>query len=69
MLDATTGTSLGLTPVLTTFVGSLKYGEPFRVSCHSWQRPAPSQRLLDSSGPNDTVMFEARVYIDGAQVA
>lgn len=60
---------IGFIPVLTTFVASLRSGEAFRVSVHSWQRPTPSQTLLSYMGPDDTVMFEARVYIDGVFVA
>ena len=60
---------IGLLPVLTTFVTSMSAGDPFRISIHSWRRPVASDRLKNAIPEEDSIMFEARVYIDGTQVA
>ena len=53
------------TPILTCFVSSLAAGTPFRVSIHSWERPAPSSLLKSRKGEDEPIAFEARVYVDG----
>ena len=56
-------------PTLTTFIGSLAPGAPFRVSIHSWETPKPSQLLMNFKSPDENASFEARVYLDGTFVA
>lgn len=41
-------------------------GNEFRISIHSWERPTPSKALESLIHLDDTVVFEARVYLDGA---
>jgi hypothetical protein len=52
-------------PTLTTFIPSQPPDSPFQVSVHSWEIPRPSIQIENNMGPEDTVLFEARVYIDG----
>ncbi|KAI1628982.1 hypothetical protein EDD37DRAFT_30955 [Exophiala viscosa] len=61
--------SMTLTPILTCFVASLERGSSFRLSIHSWEQPKPSRRLLSYKTPDEAVLFEARVYIDGILMA
>ncbi|KAK4943195.1 2-isopropylmalate synthase (Alpha-isopropylmalate synthase) (Alpha-IPM synthetase) [Elasticomyces elasticus] len=61
--------SITLTPILTCFVASLERGSSFRVSIHSWEQPKPSHILLSYKTPEEAVLFEARVYIDGILMA
>ena len=61
--------SMHLVPILTCFIPSLERGAPFRISIHSWTKPKPSQLLLSYKTPNESTIFEARVYIDGVLVA
>ncbi|GAE00134.1 hypothetical protein AOR_1_1022074 [Paecilomyces variotii No. 5] len=56
-------------PVLTAFVPSLSQGSPFRVSVHSWDRPRPSRRLEGLMQPEDVVLYEVRIFIDGLCVS
>lgn len=56
-------------PVLTTFIPSLPQNSPFRVSVHSWDRPRPSRRLEGFMQPEDVVLYEVRVFIDGLCVS
>ena len=55
-------------PVLTTFVESLKKDTPFRVSIHNWGKPKASVTMESLVGQMNSVLFEARVYIDGVLV-
>ncbi|KAI1914840.1 hypothetical protein LOZ61_001977 [Ophidiomyces ophidiicola] len=55
----------GQVPVLTTFVPSVTQDTPFRVSVHSWERPRPTRILESVMQPDDAVMYEMRVFIDG----
>ncbi|OJJ66598.1 hypothetical protein ASPBRDRAFT_137922 [Aspergillus brasiliensis CBS 101740] len=59
----------GQLPVLTTFVPSLRHNTPFRVSVHSWQKPTPSRLMESLLQPEDAVLFEVRVFIDGLCVS
>lgn len=59
----------GQLPVVTTFVPSLQTSAPFRVSIHSWEKPRPSRMMEGLLQPEDSVMFEARVFIDGFLVS
>ncbi|PYH64060.1 uncharacterized protein BO88DRAFT_475008 [Aspergillus vadensis CBS 113365] len=59
----------GQLPVLTTFVPSLRHNTPFRVSVHSWQKPTPSRLMESLLQPDDAVLFEVRVFIDGLCVS
>ncbi|EAU38613.1 predicted protein [Aspergillus terreus NIH2624] len=61
--------NLGRLPVLTTFIPSIAPGTPFRVSIHSWERPGPSRLMETLLHPDDALLFEARVFIDGECVA
>ncbi|KAJ5273901.1 hypothetical protein N7478_009026 [Penicillium angulare] len=61
--------NVGQVPVLTTFVPSMTKDSPFRVSIHSWDKPQPSRFIERLMLPEDMLMFEARVFIDGVLVA
>lgn len=61
--------SMSQLPMLTSFIPSLDHGSPFRVSVHSWEPPKPSQILRTFKTHEETVAFEARVYIDGSMIA
>lgn len=56
-------------PVLTAFIPSLAQNSPFRVSVHSWERPRPSRMMESIMQPEDAVLYEVRVYIDGVCVS
>lgn len=55
----------GQLPIVTTFIPSLQTNAAFRVSIHSWEKPRPSRMLESLLQPEDSVMFEARVFVDG----
>lgn len=55
----------GQLPVLTCFLPSLPRDTPFRVSVHSWNRPRPTRVMEGLMQPEDLVMFEVRIFIDG----
>lgn len=59
----------GQIPVLTTFVPSLPRGNPFRVSVHTWDQPAPTRIMQSLMQPGDSVMYEVRIFIDGYFIA
>ncbi|OQV03902.1 hypothetical protein CLAIMM_08879 [Cladophialophora immunda] len=61
--------SMTLVPMLNSFIASLEGGAPFRISIHSWDKPMPSHLLLNYKTPDETILFGARVYIDGVLVA
>lgn len=61
--------NLAQLPVLTTFISSLPYNSAFRVSVHSWERPRPSRMMESLMQPEDSVLFEVRVFIDGVCTA
>ncbi|EXJ64638.1 hypothetical protein A1O7_00975 [Cladophialophora yegresii CBS 114405] len=61
--------SMTLVPILTSFVASLERGASFRISIHSWEKPKPSQLLLSYKTPDESALFESRVYLDGVLVA
>lgn len=52
-------------PILTCFVPSLAPGAPFRVSIHSWVKPTGSAILKSYMTLDETIAFEARIYLDG----
>ena len=52
-------------PVLTSFVPSLMHNEPFRVSIHSWEKPKPSTLIENLVEAGTSIVFEARLYVDG----
>lgn len=56
-------------PLVATFIASLPEGSAFRLSLHSWARPEASQAARALMGPNDTVLYGVRVYIDGRNSA
>lgn len=56
-------------PVLTTFIPSLPQDSRFRVSVHSWEKPRPSLSIESHMEPEDVLLFEARIYVDGVFVA
>ncbi|KAI5279113.1 hypothetical protein KEM52_004512 [Ascosphaera acerosa] len=60
--------SLGQTPCLTTFIPGLEAGSAFRASVHNWTKPRPSRMTEGLMRPDDTVLFEVRVFIDGVCV-
>ncbi|KIW72869.1 hypothetical protein PV04_01032 [Phialophora macrospora] len=60
--------SMTLVPILTSFVASLERGASFRISIHSWEKPKPSQLLLSYKTPDESTLFESRVYLDGVLV-
>ncbi|KAI9729326.1 MAG: hypothetical protein M1834_006997 [Cirrosporium novae-zelandiae] len=57
------------TPLVTSFVPGLKVHSPFLVSIHNWDTPQPSKTIESLCGENDTVLWEARVFIDGTYKA
>ncbi len=61
--------SMTILPTLTCFVASLDRGSSFRVSIHSWEKPKPSNLLRSYKTPEEVVLFEAKVYIDGILMA
>ncbi|KAJ5621993.1 hypothetical protein N7528_005225 [Penicillium herquei] len=61
--------NVGQVPVLTSFVPSMPKDSPFRVSIHSWEKPHPSRFIEKIMQPDDILVFEARVLIDGHPVA
>ncbi|KAL9116034.1 MAG: hypothetical protein Q9227_000402 [Pyrenula ochraceoflavens] len=57
-------------PVLTTFVPSLTEGSPFRISIHSWDGAPKASRALEClMQVEDSIAFEARIYVDGLFVS
>ncbi|KAL3465136.1 hypothetical protein BJX64DRAFT_297535 [Aspergillus heterothallicus] len=61
--------NFGQLPVLTTFIPSLPSNSQFRVSIHTWEQPH-SSRLMDTLlQPDDTALFEVRIFVDGLCVA
>lgn len=56
-------------PTVTSFIPGLRAGAPFRVSIHCWQNPEVSRVLKDLKKGTDTVLFEARLFIDGRMTA
>ncbi|KAJ5951746.1 uncharacterized protein N7479_010159 [Penicillium vulpinum] len=56
-------------PVLTTFIPSLPKDTPFQVSVHSWEKPRPSVQIESNMEPEDVLLFEVRIFIDGVFVA
>ncbi|KAK6587412.1 hypothetical protein PZA11_000702 [Diplocarpon coronariae] len=54
-----------LLPTVTSFVPGIGAGAAFRVSIHCWQNPEVSRYIQTLKKPTDTVMFEARLFIDG----
>ncbi|KAJ6084497.1 hypothetical protein N7486_011297 [Penicillium sp. IBT 16267x] len=61
--------NVGQVPVLTTFIPSMPKDSCFRVSIHSWDKPRPSRFMEKLMEPEDVLMFEGRVFIDGKLVA
>ncbi|CAI7638728.1 unnamed protein product [Penicillium glandicola] len=56
-------------PVLTTFIPSLPKDSPFQISVHSWEKPRPSVQTESCMEPEDVLLFEVRIFIDGVFVA
>ena len=59
-------------PTVASFIPNLPSGFPFRISIHSWENPLPSRSmsaLMQVHNNTETVMFEARAFIDGQCVA
>ncbi|KAJ5890604.1 uncharacterized protein N7473_006832 [Penicillium subrubescens] len=61
--------SVGRIPVLTSFIPSLVRGAAFRISIHNWDKPKPSRLIESMMQPDDVLLYEARVFIDGECVA
>ncbi|KAL4869664.1 hypothetical protein BDV12DRAFT_74229 [Aspergillus spectabilis] len=61
--------NLGQLPVLTTFIPSLPANSPFRVSIHSWEQPQASRLMESLLQPDDTSLFEVRIFVDSLCVA
>lgn len=59
----------GLLPVLTTYIPGLSEGTSFRASIHSWEKPRPSPLMGQLMQPDDTLLFQAQVYIDGEPIS
>lgn len=58
--------SLTIVPTVTSFIASLEPQSPFRISIHSWKKPTASRMLQTYRTRHERVMFEARIYVDGA---
>ncbi|KAJ5558087.1 hypothetical protein N7535_009574 [Penicillium sp. DV-2018c] len=56
-------------PTLATFIQSLEKDAPFQVSIHSWEKPRPSARMEANMEPDDVLLFEARIFVDGTFLA
>jgi hypothetical protein len=56
-------------PVLTTFIPSLSKDSPFQASVHSWEKPRPSVQIESNMEPEDVLLFEVRIFIDGVFAA
>ncbi|KAJ5457563.1 hypothetical protein N7475_008951 [Penicillium sp. IBT 31633x] len=56
-------------PVLTTFIPSMPKDSPFQVSIHSWEKPRPSVQIESNMEPEDVLLFEARIFVDGIFVS
>ena len=54
-----------LLPTVTSFIPSLPARDGFRISIHSWQNPEMSRHILSLKRPTDSVVFEARLFVDG----
>jgi hypothetical protein len=52
-------------PSVTCFIASIPSSNPFRVSIYSWNQPQPSPSLENTLGPNDLILLEARLLLDG----
>ncbi|KAL9584973.1 MAG: hypothetical protein Q9212_001795 [Teloschistes hypoglaucus] len=52
-------------PTVTCFVPHLSRGSHFRVSLHSWYEPPISRGTQATTSPDDSILFEARVFLDG----
>jgi hypothetical protein len=61
--------NFGQLPVLTTFIPSLPLNSPFRVSIHTWEQPRSSRLMESLLQPDDTALFEVRIFVDGLCVA
>ncbi|KAE8349039.1 hypothetical protein BDV28DRAFT_163916 [Aspergillus coremiiformis] len=61
--------NMGLLPVLTTFIPSISPNTQFRVSVHCWERPRPSRLMESLLQPDDALLFEVRIFIDGLFVS
>ncbi|EAW10895.1 uncharacterized protein ACLA_065290 [Aspergillus clavatus NRRL 1] len=61
--------SLVQLPILATFIPSLPPNTPFRVSVHSWEKPRPSLLTESLMQPDDALLFEVRIFIDGLCVS
>ncbi|THC88176.1 hypothetical protein EYZ11_012376 [Aspergillus tanneri] len=55
--------------LLTTFIPSIPPNYSFRVSIHSWEKPRPSRLMSSLLQPDDALLFEIRIFIDGLCVA
>jgi hypothetical protein len=60
--------SFGL-PTMTCFIPGLPPGTPFNISLHSWNVPTLSSYTQTYSSHPEHAEIEARVFIDGRQVA
>ncbi|CAI7634943.1 unnamed protein product [Penicillium pancosmium] len=57
--------NVGQLPILTTFIPSVPKDTGFRVSIHNWEKPRPSRLIESVMQPDDMLLYEARVYVDG----
>jgi hypothetical protein len=61
--------TVGQLPILTSFVPSLSPNNPFRVSIHSWEKPRASRTTEGLMQPEDSILFEVRIFFDNHCVA
>lgn len=61
--------TVGQLPIVTSFVPSLSPNNPFRISIHSWEKPRASRTTEALMQPDDSVLFEVRVFFDNLCVA
>ncbi|KAJ5389234.1 uncharacterized protein N7496_000302 [Penicillium cataractarum] len=59
----------GHIPILTSFIPTMPRDSRFRVSIHSWEHPRPSRLIESLMQPDDVLLYEARVFVDGNCVA
>ncbi|KAJ3484820.1 hypothetical protein NLG97_g6963 [Lecanicillium saksenae] len=56
-------------PTVCCFVPSLAPGAPYKLSIHSWSTPSISQSTRSYGKFADRVIFQVRLFVDGAMVS
>lgn len=56
-------------PTVCCFIPSLAPGAPYKLSIHSWSTPSISQYTRAYGKDADSVVFEARLFVDGQLIS